>query len=117
MKRKHIVFLVLFFCISMIAVFFRDHYRHTALKNYKKTYAIITKIGFGGKGPGNAKFVFLNDKNKLVKTHYSSNLSECSNNLQTGDTIYIRYSLTDNSVAEIIHCYWNDKLRRDMENQ
>jgi sulfite reductase alpha subunit-like flavoprotein len=43
--------------------------------------------------------------------------SEDFNKLEIGDTILIKYSNDDNSVAEIIHCYWNDEFRKLVKKQ
>lgn len=91
-------------------------HRKQSLKKTLKTFAVVTtKPHSGARIPLSIKFRY---KNRLGQSIIiARDINESCSNLKLGDTIYIRYSTTDNSIAEIINCFWNDKLREDMNNQ
>lgn len=91
-------------------------HRKQSLKKTLKTYAIVTTKPYSGaRIPLSIKFRYTNKLGQGI--FIDREIKESCSNLKLGDTIYIRYSTTDNSIAEIINCFWNDKLREDMNNQ
>ena len=116
MKINGKVIVVLFVVIFASFLIYKEKHREQALKKTLRTYAIVTKEPYyGAKIPLSIKFSYQNQqgKSKIIAREIGENCSS----LKKGDTIYVKYSLTDNGVAEIIHCYWNDKLLEDMNNQ
>jgi hypothetical protein len=116
MKINSKIITFLFILVAALYLYYIDMHRKQSLKKTLKTYAIVTTKPYSGaRIPLSIKFRY---KNKLGQSIIiDRDINESCSNLELGDTIYIRYSTTDNYVAEIIHCFWNDKLREDMNNQ
>ncbi len=116
--KKKWIFIIIFFLTLIIYLFYRDNYREECLKKTFVTYAILEDISSGSsKGAGFVEFYFKNDDNKIIHTKHIGKISICEDIMKKGDTIMIKYSLTDNSVAEIVHCYWNEELKREIAKQ
>jgi hypothetical protein len=105
-NQKHLIFFIIFLIAVLIIHFTKKNYRKTKLKNNNLTFALyerdINTIGMTG-----IICVYKNQYNKQVEVRISCNL-----NLNKGDTILIKYSIEDNSVAQIVNCNWNEELRK-----
>lgn len=109
-------------CSLIVTVFIvlkcRDFYRNEALQNSTLTWAIITHWNKGSaKGAPSLEYVYYDDRGVSRKSSYSGKLmQECHENLNEGDTVFIRYAVSDPEVTELLHCYWNDELRRQVNS-
>lgn len=118
MKKREIFFYIGILVIILALKELRDNYRASVLKNSLKTYAIVVSTPSGSaRGGTTMRFSFKNKLNETVKITWGGSFVKCRDNIAIGDTIYIRYSQSNNNVAEVIQFYWNDKLREDFENQ
>ncbi len=107
---------LIFFAVLIIFLIMNRVHRDHALEKALKTYAIVVVEPFrGAKIPLSIKFRYKNQNG--IDNIVARQVDQDCSSLEVGDTIYIRYSLIDNSVAEIIHCYWNDDLRKEMNSQ
>lgn len=113
--KKDIILLVLFTFALIIGANFLKNQEKNKLLNFKLTSATVfkkTKVYLGG------YTVFYNYKVKSKNFSCQNKIEiEDYNKVKIGDTVLIKYSTTDNSVAEIVNCFWNEKLREDMNNQ
>lgn len=110
-------------CSLIVTVFIvlkcRDFYRNEALQNSTLTWAIITqKVHCSAKGACSIRYKFWVTKNKVYESRYAGEvIQECRDDLKEGDTVFIRYAVSDPEVTELLHCYWNDRLRKQMDAQ
>jgi hypothetical protein len=103
---------LLIFPIVFIILYLRDKNREEKLSYTFTTFAIIEKISSGtARGAGFVSFKFKNKNNKLIFADHVGSISVCGINVEERDTVLIEYSLEDNSVAQIVKCYWNEELR------
>jgi hypothetical protein len=112
--------LIYILCFVFLLIYFHYQKKHNefALNYTTKTYAILKDIHLGSSSGGaRIGFYFYNEKNKRIDTEHSGNCKICTSVMSPGDTIFIKYSVKDNKVAEIIHCFWNEKLRRLVNEQ
>ncbi len=110
-------FVVIIISILIIYNLYSSEHKKSSLKNSFKTWAIISEMSEGTyKIPRTIDFYFLNKKGEKIEI-LNSDPIDCFTFRKEKDTIYIRYSLTDNYVTEVIHCFWNEKLRDDMNRQ
>lgn len=121
LKIKKVNSVVLFGSVLVVIFIMKtlkDNYRMRVLQNSYKTYAIVYSGPSGGTTTGLVMRVsFKNKFNISITTSCEGNLKKCRSGIKKGDTVYIKYSLIDNDVAELINCYWNNELREDMNNQ
>lgn len=103
--------LLLLFIVISIAItyhYINKYNREIKIKKCKNTWAI-----YEGKvntiGMTNSIFYFYNEKN--IKKHVRINYHNPSLYLNKGDTVIIKYSLIDNSIAEVVNSSLNDNLR------
>lgn len=116
-KENRITFLVILaiFIVGTIIKLSIDHYKDSSLEESKETWAIITQEIQCGKGCL-VRYKFLNDKNQFIHSKYGGSvLQECNKTLKVGDTILIRYSLSNPEITELVHCFWNDRLREKLK--
>lgn len=116
-RQKIVIAFIAFFILIIVYVKVRDTYRENALKESSLTSATIEYMGNKSRGPAKVNFNFVNSKGFTVNTSYYGNVNQCIENLKKGDTILIKYSIEDNEIAQIVHCYWNDDLRKLVEEQ
>lgn len=108
------IIVLTFLIIIFIVLKCRDIYRSKSLEHVRTSWAIITNVNHGSaKGSYSLDYDYLSvDGVKVSSTYSGKIIQECHNNLKKGDTIYISYSISDPEVTEMIHCYWNDELRK-----
>ena len=109
-KQKFILMFLILAIIAFCGTFLRDSYRQKKLLKSKITYAIVTNFAVGGKGPGQLKVKF-KINNRIKNATFYGSLVECGNYIEINDTVLIKYSISDNSVVQLLKCYWNDELR------
>ena len=109
-KYKYLVIFVLVLVIVYLIAFFRDRHRERMLLNNDITYGVITDFAIGGKGPGKMVVRFKVDP-KIISATYHSSLVECNDKIGISDTVLIKYSKSDNSIIQLLKCYWNEELR------
>ncbi len=111
--RIFAVVVILLFSITIYNIW-RAKYNEDALKVSMKTWAVISEMNHAtSKIPGSIDFFFYNAKGEKIEI-LNSDPIDCFNFRKEKDTIFIKYSLTDNYVAEILHCFWNGKLKDEM---
>lgn len=89
-------------------------YKENVLVNSDYTFAIITqKLECGARAGCTIQYKFLADKEYIESTYTGKQLQECHKNLKVGDTVYIKYAVSDPKITEMIHCYWNNELRKE----
>ncbi len=104
--------LVAFFLTVLSFLLIRDKNRESSLKKFHITYAVISDVYHGSsKGGGFIEIKYHNNKNQLILSEHIGRITSCNNSLNVGDTVIIKYSLQDNSIATIIGCRWNRYLR------
>jgi hypothetical protein len=103
--------LLLLFIVISIAItyhYINKYNRGIKIKKCKNTWAI-----YEGKvntiGMTNSIFYFYNEKN--IKKHVRINYHNPNLYLNKGDTVIIKYSIIDNSIAEVVNSSLNDNLR------
>lgn len=118
-NKKGFIIVIGLFAVLGIFLFFRDKSREDALKNTNKTWAIITqKVFCTSKGGCSIEYKFRDRGNKWVNSVYGgSMIQECHKKLKEGDTIFIRYSISDPEITELVHCYWNEKIREELQKE
>lgn len=112
-----------FLVILIIAIFGfilklnSDNYKHRALGKTRETWAIVTQKPQCGRGCL-IKYKFLNDRNQFIlSSDWGGKVGDCHENRKVGDTIFIRYSISDPEITEMIHCFWNDRLKEELLNR
>lgn len=104
-NKKLLITLLLFVSIALCIHFIKEKYRTSKLKNTQETWAIYISnsntVGISG-----ARFFFLNEKGKRINV-----LMNKSVKYDVGDTVWIKYSLYDNTVAEVIDPYYMQKYK------
>lgn len=107
--------LLLLFVLGFGAKLYYDSYVESALKKTKQTWAIVTQEVECDRGCL-IRYKFLTDENKFLFSEYWGNkLNECHKNLKIGDTVFIKYSISDPEITEMTHCYWNEGLKKELE--
>jgi hypothetical protein len=108
--KKDVIYLILFTIVLIIGANFLKNQEKNKLTNFKYISATVSKkskVYLGGYN------VLYNYTVKNEKFSYKNSVKiDDYNKLEIGDTILIKYSKDDNSIAEIVHCYWNDELRK-----
>jgi hypothetical protein len=113
--KKDILYLILFTLVLIIIALLLKTEERKKITNFRYISAIVSEKSKVYLGGYNVLFNY-NVKNEPFSSENSVK-SEDFNKLEIGDTILIKYSNDDNSVAEIIHCYWNDEFRKLVKKQ
>jgi hypothetical protein len=116
-KYKILILLGVIFITVFVYTKIRDKHRFDSMKKSKLTYGVVNYFGNKAKGPSKINLFYKNNLNKKVIASYYGSNNDCDNNIDKGDTVLIKYSVIDNSVIEIINCYWNEALRKMVEEQ
>lgn len=109
MKKSNLILLsTIIFIILIIAYsFLRDNIRSRKLENTIKTHAVfIENLERTSADPSGGIFEY-QIKGKFYKFHQQGDFS----NLEIGDTVEIKYSIQDNSVAEITNTHYMDRYK------
>jgi hypothetical protein len=81
------------------------------LRRNKQTFAILDDVRNSNRGD-EIDFHFKDSNNEMIYiTNYTHDF-DCRNS-KIGDTITIRYSLINSNYVDLVHCYWNPKLKDD----
>lgn len=102
------------FLAACAAVIIIDEYRSNALKKSKMTWAVVETVNNEGKNAKSLDLYYFNEKNQKIELESIDPPAGCTGIIGDKDTIFIRYSLTDNGVIEIIECAWNERFRERM---
>ncbi|WP_341899718.1 hypothetical protein [Fluviicola taffensis] len=116
---NRISFLVIFTMLALgtILKFCSDNYRQKSLKKTRETWAIVTQKPQCGKGCF-IKYKYLNNQNQFVfSSDWGGKVGDCHKNRKLGDTIFIRYSISDPEITEMLHCFWNERLKEKLLNK
>jgi hypothetical protein len=113
--KKDIIQIILFVIGLITIVYFIQNKRDKKLLNPRYSFALVS----------DKSKVYLGDYEIYYKYQTSKQILEYRNTvdvkkfnkLELGDTILIKYSIEDNEIAQIVHCYWNDDLRKIVEEQ
>ena len=116
-KYKILILLGVIFITVFVYTKIRDKHRFDSMKKSKLTYGVVNYFGNKAKGPSKINLFYKNNLNKKVIASYYGSNNDCDNNIDKGDTVLIKYSVIDNSVIEIINCYWNEALSKMVEEQ
>lgn len=117
--RFWLLLLISLAIITPIVIHFEKKEKE-AYRKSKITFGIVDKINIGY-GKGSASYIdfhFYNNKNELIKIETNIFVKEfelsrkCLYDRKIGDTVIVKYSLSDNQTAKIINCYWNDNLKK-----
>ena len=112
-RNNNILFIILplLLSVGLLVKYCDTSNRKLALKNSKRTFAIITQQPLCDRGCS-MKYKFMDDYGVWYNSGYQGYIvRDCHKNKREGDTVYIRYSISDPEVTELIHCYWNEELR------
>ena len=113
--RRDIIQIILFVIGLIAIVYFVQKKNEKKLVNSKYSFAIVSdksKVYLG-----DYEVYYKYRTNKQVFEYRNAVEIKNFNDLEQGDTILIKYSIEDNEVAQIVHCYWNDDLRKLVEEQ
>lgn len=106
LNKKDIIFLILFGLFLISIVYLSDFYKKHQLRSYKKTKGIITSKYKGGY---RTRF-YINVKYKIEGKYYENDgtsgfqINDCIDRLNVGDTVLIKYSITNPETVSIIDC-------------
>jgi hypothetical protein len=108
------VFIIASFILILYAVwdYTNKKSKNEKLLKYNYSYAIVTnKMSSTYKSLSNIDYKYYINNQEIQIMHEEIGQDDFDN-LNELDTIFIKYSKDDNSIAEIVHCYWNDELRK-----
>lgn len=102
------VSIILFFVITLAYRFYNSNYEDKRLKKTKNTTAILVSIrsGKGVRATPSGKYRY-----SVSGKEYKYDESRNFNSLKVGDTILIKYSVEDPSVARVVEKYYMKKYR------
>lgn len=106
-EKKSILVLLIILIIGSVVILFWNDYKENALSKSRITWAVVDDITLT-KGGYSIDVHFFHDS-ELEHIDNIEQLDNCLKKGKIGDTVTIKYSLTDVSIAQIIHCYWNSR--------
>lgn len=97
-------------CVLLVGfVYYREYKRAHELLNCNYTWAVIVSKKSGKSVGQKFKVKYLSDKKVYYSEFTSSN--GCYGVRKIGDTIIIKYSLTNLETVDVVDCYWNERTR------
>lgn len=105
-ETKWIFLLLIFFIIGSISITLWNNYKEDALSKSKITWAVIDDMALT-KGGYYINVHFIDNNNQIKYINNIERTDNCLEKGKVGDTVTIRYSLKNTSIAQLIRCYWN----------
>lgn len=112
LRNKAIIITMVIFLVACAYVLISENYRKNALKKSMLTWAKVVSINNLTKMGKSLDLIYYNDKHEKIEILNIDPPRGCTGQIKVKDTIFIKYSLTNNNVIEIIECSWNEKLRK-----
>lgn len=110
---RFISILILVVSVGWPITSYYDQKKIKAFEKSKITFGIVKDVHTPSRSSEcKVDFYYFNNKGRKINVESISAMMTCANYRSKGDTIIIRYSLTDDSYIEIIECYWNDNLKK-----
>lgn len=102
--------LILAICIPIIQRKKKEEQK--AFEKTTITFAIIQHM-YTRKSETLVTYSFHKKKRKSITMESEPPDGWCISYREPGDTIVVEYSLTDNRYCRILHCYWNERIKRE----